>query len=162
MKKLVLVLALVFFSLPVSAKVVELRSGTPVIVQFLDTIDSDKAKTGDPINANVVRDVVIDGVTVIQAGAVAFGTVALADASGSIGEAGRLHIQITSVTAVDGSLVPVQGTKSVEAEDETTGTVVVGVVLCPLALLNEGDAAQIAANTQVRVITMTNISFQSN
>lgn len=162
MKKLILALGLIVFSLPAFAKTVELRSGTPIIVQFLDTIDSDKVKTGDPVNANVVRDVIVDGVTLVRAGAVAFGTIALADASGSIGEAGRLHIQITSVTAVDGSLVPVQGTKSVEGEDETTGTVVVGVVLCPLALLNEGDAAQIAANTQVRVITMTNVVFDAS
>lgn len=50
--------------------------------------------------------------------------------------------------------------KAVAGDDETTGTVVVGVVLCPLALLNEGDKAEIAANAQIRAMTIATIKIQ--
>lgn len=107
----------------------------------------------------VTADVKIDGKTVIKAGSGVLSTIAHVDGAGAIGEGGQLSISVTGVYAVDGALVPVLGTKAAAGEDETTGTVVVGVVLCPLALLNEGDEAVLAANTQFRVIAVSDVDI---
>jgi hypothetical protein len=41
-----------------------------------------------------------------------------------------------------------------EEKSEVAGTVVVSTLLCPLALLNEGDEAIIPAGTQIRAISI--------
>lgn len=53
-----------------------------------------------------------------------------------------------------------QGSKTYVGEDETTGTVVVGALLCPLALMNEGGQASAGEGTQGRAIVGTNVDIE--
>lgn len=154
---LLAIFALVLLATAAKAEKVELRSGTPVIIQLIDGVSSKTARTGDMVNAIVLADIIVDDKVVVQAGATALVNVAQANKAGAIGKAGGLNLQVNGVYAVDGQLVPVTGGKSMAAEDEVTGTVVVGVLLCPLALLNEGDSAEIGSNVQFRVVTISNV-----
>lgn len=154
-----LTFSLCIFLSSAHAATVTIPSGTAIVVSTVDTISSQSAKTGDAVNMIVIADVKKDGLVVIKAGAGVLANIAHADAAGSIGAGGKLSLNVNGVYALDGSLVPVTGTKSVDGKDETTGTVVVGVVLCPLALLNEGDQAEIAANTQFRVISISDVAI---
>ena len=80
--------------------------------------------------------------------------VSRAEDSGMVGQSGKISLEFNSVLAVDGTLVPIVATKTIEEESEVAGTVVVSTLLCPLALLNEGDAAIIPAGTQIRAISI--------
>lgn len=142
------------------AATVDLGAGTPIVVRLVETLSTEIHKTGDDVSAVVAADVIVDNKVVVQAGAAVIATIAHAKKAGAIGAGGNLNIQITGVYAVDGTVVPVVGTKAVAGDDETTGTVVVGVVLCPLALLNEGDKAEIAANSQIRAMTIGTVKIQ--
>lgn len=160
MRVILTLIAVVFFSANAHAAKVELNSGTAIVVMLTETVSTETHKTGQDVPAIVVSNINVDGKLVVEAGAAAIVNIAHAQASGAIGKAGQLTIQVTGVYAVDGTLVPVTGSKTVAGEDETTSTVVVGVVLCPLALLNEGDKADVAANSQIRVISIGSVSIE--
>ncbi|HEY4932349.1 MAG TPA: hypothetical protein VII23_12320, partial [Terriglobales bacterium] len=55
------------------AQRLSLTDGTPVIVQLDETISSAHAHVGDHLSFRVVRDVSVDGFTVIPAGSTASG-----------------------------------------------------------------------------------------
>ncbi len=160
MRILSLALVLTFLSGPAFAEPITLKSGTAVVVMITDTVSTETHKTGQDVMAFVAANVYVDGKIAVEAGAHATVNISHAQASGAIGKAGQLTIQVTGINAVDGTFIPATGSKTVAGEDETTATVVVGVVLCPLALLNEGDKADVAANTQIRAITIGEVKIE--
>ncbi|MGE3741481.1 MAG: hypothetical protein AB7I59_18470 [Geminicoccaceae bacterium] len=101
----------------------------------------------------VAQNVVINGQTVIAAGAPVVAIVDTAETEGMVGQAGKITISFQTVTAVDGTNVGLMGNFRSVGEDELGGTVAVGVILCPLALLNKGGAATVPAGAQARAIT---------
>lgn len=143
-----------FISLSQASEYVEIKSGTLVAVMLTEDVNSKSAIAGSEVSAIVTAPVIIDGKIVIEAGTSVLTTVTSSKSAGMVGQAGSLSIQVVSVNAVDGTLIPLTGSQHMTEDDETTGTVVVGVVLCPLALLHSGDNAQINANTQIRAITL--------
>jgi len=138
---------------------VRLPGGTAIVLTTTSSINSDTSSVGEAVTAAVTTPVVIDGVTVIASGAQAIGTVNRKEDSGMIGQSGKLTVEFTSVLAVDGTSVPIVATKTIEAKDEVAGTVVVSTLLCPLALLNEGDAAILPAGTQIRAISIGDVTI---
>jgi len=67
---------------------------------------------------------------------------------------GSVVIAVKSTTAVDGSNIILTGSLTNKADSEVGGTVAVGVILCPLALLNKGDDGTIPVGAQIRSMTM--------
>lgn len=160
MKYVMLFVLCICVSTNAFAEQVELRSGTAIVVMLTDTVSTDTHKTGQDIGAIVTSNVYVNGKIVVEAGAAVIVNIAHARGSGAIGKGGELTVQVTGVYAVDGTLIPVTGSKTVAGDDETTATVVVGVMLCPLALLNEGDKADIAANAQIRTISLGSVKIE--
>lgn len=148
-------IAIVFSLTPAMAAEVTLKSGTPVIVTPGQTVSSDSVNPGDTINGSVVSDVKVDGQVVIKSGAGATISVSRVEKSGSIGEGGALQLEVNSVYAVDGQRIPVSGSQTVRGEEKTTESVAVGAIICPLALLMEGEEAQMSSNAEIRTITQT-------
>ncbi len=162
MQKIYLLVAsyLLLLSFPAFAEKVTLKAGTFVPVILAQTLSSEEINTGDPVNYKVGADVVVDGKTVIKAGALVHATVSFAESAGMVGQAGKFSVSFINTTAVDEQSVLLQGNKTYVGEDETTGTVVVGVVLCPLALMNEGGQASVGEGTQGRAIVGANIDVE--
>ncbi len=138
---------------------VRLPGGTAIVLTTTSSINSDTSSVGEAVTAAVTTPDVNDGVTVIASGAQATGTVNRKEDSGMIGQSGKLTVEFTSVLAVDGTSVPIVATKTIEAKDEVAGTVVVSTLLCPLALLNEGDAAILPAGSQIRAISIGDVTI---
>ena len=155
LRKSVLAFVLVSVASPALAAQVKVKAGTPVIVTPDQTISSENVSGGDTISGTVVTGVKIDGKTVIEGGAGAKLSISRVEKSGSIGEGGALQVKVDSVYSVDGQRIPVSGSKSVRGEDKTTESVAVGAILCPLALLMEGDKAELSSNTEIRAMTQT-------
>ena len=147
-------------AVPAMAETVRLKAGTFIPVTLAESLTSESHVTGDSIMFRVANDIVVDGKVVIEGGAMVNGTITFAEKSAMVGQAGKISVAMLNTTAVDGTVVTLQGSKTFEGEDETTGTVVVGVVLCPLALLNSGDEAKVGEGTQGRAIVASNFDIE--
>src|SRR3979411_2544972 len=88
-----------------SAKTVP--AGTRITVRTDSQINSASAHVGQPFNANLVRDVVIDGKTIAKAGAPAKGKVTYAKSSGRLHAPGQVTIRLTSIQFANGKTLAV-------------------------------------------------------
>lgn len=152
-----LALMVVVISLPsvvLATETVSLVAATPVICEFVETLDASLATAGQNISMRVVYDVVADGAVVIKAGAPAFAQVTNSHPSGAIGKPAAITLAINNVMAVDGTRIPVTGMKSAEGENKQTDALVVTILCCILGLIMKGGDTQIEAGTQVTVTTV--------
>ncbi len=157
---LLVIICFQFLSCPVFAETVKLNAGTFVPVLLNQTLSYGDLHTGDFLPCRVGADVVVDDKTVIESNTLVTATVSFAEEPRMGGRAGKLSIYFVNTTAVDGQRVLLQGSKTYVGEDETTGTVVVGVVLCPLALINKGGEATLGEGTQGHAVVATNIDIE--
>jgi hypothetical protein len=134
----------------VTATGVQIPNGRTVDLAFRDTLSPETTTVGETVLLTVVEDVVIDGHTVIAKGALAKGEVVRAEKQGSVGKAAALQVELRSVEAVDGTVVPVHGTKSVVGEEKQGTSLAVTILCCILGLLMKGGQAEIPAGTTVR------------
>ncbi|MEO7189753.1 MAG: hypothetical protein ABI051_01705 [Vicinamibacterales bacterium] len=71
-------------------------------------VSSETAKVEDRVTARVTRDVVVDGLTAIPAGARLEGTVTTVDRGGKLRDRARIGIRFTSLTVGTSMRVPIQ------------------------------------------------------
>ncbi|MCA9807801.1 MAG: hypothetical protein KC476_07580 [Cyanobacteria bacterium HKST-UBA06] len=91
--------------------------GTIIGVKTQGPINSESAHVGDPINAVVENDVMIDGQTVIPAGSVAYGAITSARPTGRVHQQGKLGIDFNSIRTPSGQTYPLRA--SVVTPDNT-------------------------------------------
>ena len=83
---------------PVRVREVTLPVGTALALELTSAVSSDTAQIETPVTARVRQAVVVDGVTVIPAGAVVNGEVVDVDRPGRVQGRARLGLRFTSVT----------------------------------------------------------------
>ena len=108
--------------------------GTPVEIEAPYTLSSMDFKPEDKISFRVVDAVKIDGVTVIEQGATATGVVQKSKRGGHWGKAGLFVWTMQTVTAADGSQVPVRAT-SVRLRGDSKGAKVATAMIITGALM---------------------------
>jgi hypothetical protein len=93
-------------------------SGTELNIVLSDSLNSGKAKEGDPFTASLAAPVYVNGVEVLKRGAKIEGKVVSAEGSGRV--SGKAHMAIT-LTGIDhgGKIVPIS-TQDLAAEAEST------------------------------------------
>jgi len=121
---------------PVQTKTsaIKIPDGTPVEIEAPYTFSSMDFKPEDKISFRVVDAVRIDGVTVIEQGATATGLVEKAKRGGHWGKAGTLVWTMRTVSAADGSQVPVRAT-SVRLRGDSKGAKVATAMIITGALM---------------------------
>ena len=136
---------------------VELKSGTPVLLKLADTISSETVSLNQTVKLLVIRDVRVENDVLIKAGADAFAKVAKIKKKGGWGKKGELELAISSATAVDGSevLLSAQQTSVGEGKGGTATAVGVGTALLCLPLaatgfLVKGEEGVIPAGTEIK------------
>ena len=82
-----------------------IQPGTYVTVRVNQALSSKNNRTGDAFTATLAAPVVVNGVVVAEPGQTIGGRVALAEPSHG-GSTGRLGLQLTNLTLVDGQVVP--------------------------------------------------------
>lgn len=117
-----------------------LPAGTPIILQAIQTIAADAITTGSNVEFRVVKDVIVDGKTLIKAGAVSRAQVSFAKKKGYIGIPGEITISDFSVNAVDGTYIPLNATLSSKGEDKIVMAAILTLVCLPFALIKGGEA----------------------
>lgn len=121
---------------PVQAKSSSLKipDGTPVEIEAPYTLSSMDFKPEDKISFRVVDAVKIAGVTVIEQGATATGLVEKSKRGGHWGKAGLFVWTMQTITAADGSQVPVRAT-SVRLRGDSKGAKVATAMIITGALM---------------------------
>jgi len=151
------------FSATAIAEKVILKAGTPVILSLEKSISTDTANVGDLVDLVVVREVKIDGKTVIETGAMARGEVSAVEKKGAIGKPGKISIAVKSVAAVDGKNVPLRATLTREGKGKETTALLVGLILCILGLfLIKGENGVITSGSEIKAYVDYDVEFEFN
>jgi hypothetical protein len=106
-------------SAPATPQVLTIPAGTRIRVQLAQTLSSKESQTGDQFSGTLADPVVVNGQTVIPAGAQASGTVTEAKSQGRFKGQAILAVRLDSVRA-DGRTYPVQ-TSQVERFEKGKG-----------------------------------------
>lgn len=118
----------------VKSSPLQIPDGTPIEIEAPYTLSSMDFKPEDKISFRVVDAVKIAGVTVIEQGATATGVVEKSKRGGHWGKAGLFVWTMHSVTAADGSQVPVRAT-SVRLRGDSKGAKVATAMIITGALM---------------------------
>ena len=89
-------------ALGMSALAQTVPAGTRIAVRTDSQISSANAQVGQSFQANLVRDLVVDGKTIAAAGAPAKGKITYAKSSGRLHAPGEISIRLTSIQLKDG------------------------------------------------------------
>jgi hypothetical protein len=81
-----------------ASRVVTIPAGTTLRLRVDGAFGSDISRIEDPVGATLVRDVVVDGYTVLPSGSVASGYVADAARPGKVKGRGRVAVRFTRIT----------------------------------------------------------------
>ena len=154
MKQTIKVLVIIIMTSLAVAGTVTVPNGSVIPVKTTNQLSSAQLMLGQEVICSVAQDVKIEGQVVIKAGSPVYGSVQESKGGQMAGIAGSIIIALNSVVAVDGTNIAITGSFSNAAKSEVGGTVAVGVILCPLALLNTGDDGVIPVRMQVRAMTM--------
>lgn len=134
---------------------VKVQAGTPIDLVFDLGISGETAVPGQQVVLKVANAVVVDGKTVIAAGAAALGEIVSAKKSGMVGSPGAIAVSVISVKAVDGTVISLSGSKAADGKSNVTTSIVVTVVCCILGLLMRGGNADIPSGSTLRATVAT-------
>lgn len=156
------------FFLPTSAsaqtsKDVVVKSGTPLEVATTTDISSKSHPIGTIVDLKLLNPVMVKGEVVIPAGTIIKGKVTQCQKSKLFGGKGMIAIEANTITAIDGTLIPISGI-SFRAEGKSAlGWSIVGTVCCLFGFLIHGTQGVIPAGTQMsgNVLANTTITLDS-
>jgi hypothetical protein len=124
-------------SIPANNADTLIPGGTAIKLRLTQTITSTHAHKGDPLNFEVVKDVTVNGLTVIRAGSIAQGTVAKVHGRRLCGVGGQLVIKLDSVELATGERVKLDGQREFKGHSHTKlmaeGMVLAGLIYLPAA-----------------------------
>ncbi len=142
-----------------SGKYVVLKAGTPVMLELITNVNSNKFHAGDMVDFRVTNDVKVKGEVVIPAGSIAKGQVTYTSKSNFIGTAGEISVTVRSVTAVDGSTVLLSSAGiSNEGNDKMVVSIVISL-FCILGLLVKGERGKLVTGSPVSATIASNVEI---
>ena len=130
--------------------------GTPIQLQLTESVCSAHARVGDLLNFVVVRDVSVEGFTVISAGTVASGSVTGVKGKRFLGIGGKVALKLDSVELVNGDRVGLRARMEVKGRSRTklmaAAMIATGLVFLPAApvvLLIRGHDSTVLKSTEI-------------
>ena len=118
------------------------REGTPVKLKLRHSLNSKTVVVGDPLNFVVAEDVVVNGRTLIKAGAVAIGRVQQAKAARTLGRGAQLTMEMQYVK-VGRVRVPLRGTQANSGANKTDETVALVALFGLSGLVKHGSEIEV-------------------
>ena len=136
---------------------VTVRGGTPVVVEVINTIDSEHVSQGQTVHMVVSRGVTADGQVVILPNTEVYARVSEVKKARGWGGKGSLSVILESTYAVDGQEIMISATRFTEGSGHRGSATAVGVatgLLClPAALTGfavKGEEGKIPAGTTIK------------
>lgn len=138
---------------------ITIPEGTLIPARLASQLDSGDVHPGDMVTMDVLEDFRIKGVLAIPRGALVIGHVTEAKGARKMGRGGKLTVEFETLTAGDGTKVPVSGDQTAKGKGGYGGGSAVGVVAtslvfwpaAPLFLLKHGHASVIPVGTIIAV-----------
>jgi hypothetical protein len=96
-------------------------SSSVIGLQIETPVSSERARLEDRVEARVLRDVAVDGRTVVPAGARAIGAVTLVERGGKMKEKARLGVRFHTLVLADGSELPMRTDTILREGDSPAG-----------------------------------------
>jgi hypothetical protein len=150
-------------------KQLEVLDGTPVKLQMVRTISSAHAKAGDRLDFVVVKDVTVDGLTVIQAGAIASGSVIGVKGRRILGIGGKIVITLDSVNMVTGEPASLRARKEIKGGSRTKlmlaemlATGLSYLPAAPVFLLSRGCDSTVLKGMEVTAYISGNVQLSTS
>lgn len=143
-------------SKPVS---ITIPQGTQITARLASELDSGQVRVGDPVTMDVLEDLKIENLIAIPRGSIVMGHVTEAKGARKMGRGGKLEISFDTVTAGDGTKVPIRGDDSAKGKGGYGGGSIAaagaaGFFFPPagaLLLLKHGHASVIPVGTVLTV-----------
>lgn len=130
-----------------------LHDGVPIKLELMAKLDSHSAKTEDPVEFQVVNDVIVGGIRVLRRGTLVTGAVTDASSSKNMGRAGRVSFTIGDIKLQDGAKVAVRAFNRSKGENRTGDMIALMVsapmVAAPFFLLMHGDNTVFPKGTEI-------------
>ena len=101
-----------YYQPPAAGASLRLDDGTPLIITPVEDISSTKNHIGDPARFRVIHRCRVNGVVLVEVGALVQGLVEKARHSKMLGRAGTLEVSFQTTRAVDGSILRLRATLS--------------------------------------------------
>jgi hypothetical protein len=128
-------------------------AGTPIKVALDRDISSASVNTGDTVSFHMASDYSEFGHVLISQGTPVRGTVASVQRRKAVGTPGNVTVQVRSVRAVDGTYIPLRGSKAVVGKNRQAQATALGILTLGLGTTKKGLSAVIAAGTEFTVFT---------
>jgi hypothetical protein len=132
---------------------IEVPEGTEFVAVFTQALSSKTSAAGDAVKLTVDEPIVINGDTLIRAGAIVRGTITEAKGAGYMGRGGKLNMSVESVSLADGQHAKVRSSKAKGGDEKRGQTVALTVLFGPIGLLRRGNDAEIKAGTPLHLFT---------
>ncbi len=132
---------------------VVIPAGTPIKVALDRDISSASVNTGDTVSFHLASDYAEFGHVLISQGTLVKGTVARVQRRKAVGTPGNVTLQVNSVRAVDGTYIPLRGSKAVVGKNRQAQATALGILTLGLGTTKKGLSAVIPAGTEFTVFT---------
>lgn len=130
--------------------------GTPIKLRLGENVSSAHARPGDRLDFVVVRDVSVDGFTVISAGTVAHGSVTGVKGKRFLGIGGNVALKVDSVELANGDQVRLRAQMKVKGRSRTKlmaaamlATGLIFLPATPVFLLTRGHDSTVVKSTEI-------------
>jgi hypothetical protein len=153
---------------PLGSTRLTLERGTPVKLHLAQTISSARAHVSDRLEFVVDEDVEIAGITVINAGAKAEGSVVRVNGKRPLGIGGNLIIRLDAVELTTGQSAQLNARKQFKGRSHTLRmavgmaiTAVIYLPAAPLLLLTPGRDSTVLKGTEVTAYTKSDLALDA-
>ena len=138
----------------------EFSAGSTVRIS-LPAVNSSSVVPGQIVSGTCTTGVVIKGTTFVKPGAPVKLRVSSSQATKILGKPGSLTLEAVSVVAVDGTEVPLTGgMASIEGEDKSTKSVLLGLFICILFLFQKGGDAAFSPGTTIDAFVANSVDIE--
>jgi hypothetical protein len=133
-----------------------LEDGTPLRCRLTRSISSADVKTGDRIDFEVMDPIVLDGITIVPQGGIAWGTVTEAEHKKTMGRGGKLNVAIVAVRMANAERANLRAVKDSQGGGHVgamTGAMVATAIVffpaAPFFLFMKGKDITIPVGTEI-------------
>jgi len=130
--------------------------GTPIELRLVESVSSNHAHAGDRLNFIVVKDVNLDGYTLVPAGTIARGTVTEVKGKRFLGIGAKISLRLDSVELADGETLNLRASKVVKGGSRTklmagamVATAIIFLPATPIFLLTRGRESTVVKTTEI-------------